>query len=213
MAADSEKQYQLYLVTLLTFLRFPLVMLFFAGAIVYVWHPWTPLFFASFAALIASAITDLFDGHFARRFDVQTEFGAHADPLMDKFFYLATFPLLVFVATSNHHTAHAVLLLVMTVLFLTRDQWVTFLRAIGSIYGVSGGAHWSGKVRTALNFPLICAIYYFEEAPETIQLDFWPLLLAFEIVGLAINMISLFTYTRHYWPYLRRSAALEKAES
>jgi len=213
MAGQNDRQYQLYLVTLLTFLRFPLVMIFFAGAIVHTWEPRNWLFFASFIALIASAVTDLFDGLLARRFDVQTEFGAHADPLMDKFFYLATFPLLVFVATINGHTSHAVFLLVLTVLFLTRDQWVTFLRAIGSIYNVSGGAHWSGKVRTALNFPLICAIYYFEEAPEMIQLDVWPLLLTFEIIGLIVNMISLYMYTSYYWPYLRKSAALTKTKT
>ena len=208
----DEKQDKLRLVTILTLLRFPLVLLFFAGAIVYVRHRHTWLFVSSFLALVASAATDLLDGYLARKFNVETDFGAHVDPLMDKFFYLATFPLMVFVATINGHITHAIVLLVLTVLFLTRDQWVTFLRSIGSIYNVSGCANWSGKLRTALNFPLVCAVYYFEEAPRSLRWGSWALLYMFEILAVIVNLISLYVYTRHYWPYLRRSAVLKEKD-
>jgi phosphatidylglycerophosphate synthase len=193
----------------LTGIRFPLVLLFFAGAIVYTWppcrQPW--LFACTFACLITSAITDLFDGYFARKFNVVTKLGAHADPLMDKFFYLASLPLLVFVAAMKPgHLTHAKLLLVLTLLFLARDQWVTFLRSIGSLYNVSGSAHWSGKLRTAFNFPLICGIYYYEEAPPHVQFINMYLLYACESIGVALNVVSLWLYTRRFWPCLRATA-------
>jgi CDP-diacylglycerol--glycerol-3-phosphate 3-phosphatidyltransferase len=203
---------KLRFVTCLTFVRFPLVLLFFAGALVYAnggVADW--LFVASFAALVASAVTDLLDGHFARRFNVVTELGAHADPLMDKFFYLATMPLLVFVAATDGHGRHASFLLVLSLLFLVRDQWVTFLRAIGSMYRASGAAHWAGKLRTAVNFPAICGIYFFEEAPERWQFLNPRLIYLVEILALVINVISMVTYTRAYWPYLRRSARVPPA--
>ena len=200
------------IVMTLTIGRFPLVLLFFAAAIVYSVLPASQrpdwLFVAGFTALIASAVTDLFDGYFARRFGVETHLGAHADPLMDKFFYLATLPLLVFVASQNGHVRHAVFLLVLALLFLIRDQWVTFLRSIGSLYNVPGGANWSGKMRTAINFPLICCIYHFETAPRQILAPWF--LHSFEVLGLAINVLSVVVYTRHYWPSLRRSASLQK---
>jgi phosphatidylglycerophosphate synthase len=195
---------KLRFVMILTFARFPLVLLFFVGAIIYTPdHPdW--LFVVSFTFLVLSAVTDLLDGCFARKFNVVTEFGAHADPLMDKFFYLAAFPLLVFVAMRNGHRAHAIALLVMTLLFLSRDQWVTFLRSIGAIYDASGRARWIGKLRTAVNFPLICAVYYYECSPwQFIDARF---LYALEAGAVAINTVSLYTYTRSYWPYLCRSA-------
>lgn len=203
----DERGAKLRLVTFLTFVRFPLVLLFFAGAIVYAFHdlPW--LFVLSFAALILGAVTDLFDGLLARRFGVETRFGAHADPLMDKLFYLTTLPLLVFVATKDGHMVHGTFLLAMTVLFLARDQWVTFLRSIGSMYDVSGSANWSGKLRTLLNFPLICAIYYVEEAP-TPFIDV-RLVALFEGLAWVLNGVSAYSYTRHYWPYLHLSAALD----
>jgi CDP-diacylglycerol--glycerol-3-phosphate 3-phosphatidyltransferase len=203
----ASSRIKLAFVTFLTVVRFPLVLLFFAGAIV---HAVTPpaerstwLFALSLTALIASAVTDLFDGYFARHFKVETRFGAHADPLMDKFFYLSTFPVLVFVATINQHLPHAIFLLVLTMLFLTRDQWVTFLRSIGSMHNVKGNANWSGKLRTCINFPLICAIYHFEAAPTPLVP---PLLLhSAEVVALIVNLVSVYVYTRHYWPSLRTS--------
>lgn len=206
---------KLRFVTFLTVVRFPLVLLFFVGAIAYSHpsgrSPW--LFGVTFFVLILSAVTDLFDGYFARRFRVTTPFGAHVDPLMDKFFYLACLPLLVFItAAKNDDEAHAVLLLVLTLLFLARDQWVTFLRAIGSMYDVGGGAHWTGKLRTAYNFPLICLIYFAEEAPPAIQFVPRPLLYALEGIAVLITVISLYAYTRRYWPYLRRAADIQTSE-
>jgi len=202
-------------VTFLTGARFPLVLLFFAGAIVHAQErfrqPW--LFAITLGCLALSAVTDLFDGYLARRFNVVTKLGAHADPLMDKFFYLASLPLLVYVATLKpDHRLHAGLLLVLTLLFLARDQWVTFLRSIGSLYSVGGGSDWSGKLRTAVAFPLICTIYYYEEAPPAWQFVNLRWLYGFESLGLVLNAVSLFTYTRRYWPCLRRSAEMSPAD-
>lgn len=197
---------KLAFVTFLTLARFPLVMIFFVLALIHT-HPayrGLDVFALALGSLIASAVTDIYDGYFARKFNVITKFGAHADPLMDKFYYVATLPLLVFVATRNQHMAHAIFLLITTVLFLMRDQWVTFLRSIGSMYDVSGSADWSGKLRTIINFPMICTVYFYEES----GIDFFPALAvhAFEGLAFAVNLVSIYTYTRRYWPYLRKSA-------
>jgi len=208
------KKSKLAFVTFLTFVRFPLVLLFFAGAIVYNSMENKPLwlFALIFTALVSSALTDLLDGYFARKFKVTTQFGAHVDPLMDKFFYLASLPLLIFLTAMNGNTAYSTYMLVLTLFFLARDQWVTFLRSIGSLYNVSGKANWSGKLRTALNFPMICVVYYREEAPQSIQ--FFPAELAYAFVGvtIVITIISLFIYNKQYWPYLRRAASIDMTE-
>ncbi len=203
---------KLMFVTFLTVVRFPLVLLFVAGAVVYSLYgkalgkDW--IYHVSFYCLACSAITDLFDGYFARRFNVETKFGAHADPLIDKFFYLASFPLLVFVAVRNNHTTDSVILLILTVLFLGRDQWVTFLRSIGSMYNVSGSANWAGKLRTIINFPLICCIYHYEEAPHNILNG--TFIYAYEALAFGINFLSLYVYTKKYWPYVKQTISLKK---
>ena len=206
-----SKRVKFYFVTSLTFSRFPLVVCFLISAIVYALKPPScGLFIFTFSALVLSALSDLVDGYCARKFDVVTKFGAHADPLMDKFFYLATMPLLVFAAVNNGSIKHGITLLILTFLFLSRDQWVTFLRSIGSMYNVSGAANWAGKLRTAVTFPMICVAYYYEEAPDNIQfLNKW-FVYAFEGIALAINIISQIVYTKKYWPYLKQSAEVDK---
>ena len=196
---------KLFIVTFLTFVRFPLVLLFFAGALINVKYQLVWLFVTSLAFLMLSAVTDFFDGYLARKFNVVTKFGEHADPLMDKFFYLSTLPLLVFIATKNNHIPHAVFLLILTVSFLARDQWVTFLRSIGSLYNASGGANWSGKLRTAINLPMICLIYFEESAPPKAHIISHWVLNFMEAVAFVSNFLSLYVYTSRYWPYLRKS--------
>lgn len=204
-----KKSSKLAFVTFLTFFRFPLVLLFFVGAIFHAETPNPWLFFVTFISLVLSALTDLFDGYFARKFKVVTQFGAHVDPLMDKFFHLASMPLLVYVMAIHGNRSHATAMLVLTLVFLARDQWITFLRSIGAIYQASGKANWSGKLRTALNFPMICVVYYYEAAPRSIQ--FVPELFAyaFVLLTLIITILSVFIYTRHYWPYLRKAATID----
>lgn len=198
-----NRKAQLRLVTGLTVARGPLVLIFLVLAIVHAFDaaPWR--FVLALSSLILAAVTDLFDGYLARKFKVVSTFGAHADPLMDKMFYLVTLPFLVFVAALDGDPTHATILLVMTVMFLGRDQWVSFMRAIGSIYNVSGSANWAGKLRTILNFPLICLIYAHEQSP-------WPfvpinVLYVLEAIAVVINIVSIVVYTRTYWPSLKHS--------
>lgn len=201
---------KLIFVTFLTFVRFPLVLVFLAAALVNAWHYREWLFWFALSSLIASAVTDLFDGYFARKFKVTTGFGAHADPLMDKLFYLISLPTLVFLAAKDLNMFHAVVLLLMTLLFLARDLWVTFLRSIGSMYRVPGGANWAGKVRTALNFPLICCIYHVEEARH----QFIPpkIIYVYEIVGVVMTLISIYVYTSRYWSSIKQSLRVTEKE-
>ena len=197
--------WKLYFVVGLTLVRIPLVLVFLTVTILAP-KPLDPLWFTiAFASMILSAVSDLLDGWFARRFDVVTRFGEHADPLVDKIFYLTTFPTLVYLAGLSGQYLHAQLLLGMTIFFLMRDQWVSFLRSIGAIHGVSAGANWSGKVRTIISFPTICTIYYYLQVPPSwwLQVPAW-VVYALEIAGIIINLISIWVYTVNYWPYLRK---------
>jgi len=212
-----SRHLKLAFVTFLTIVRLPLVLLFFVGAIVHAHMPIGWLFWCTFASLVLSALTDLFDGYYARKFNVVTQFGAHVDPLMDKFFYLASMPLLVYIMAIHAEgettpLANATAMLVLTLVFLARDQWVTFLRSIGAIYQASGKANWSGKLRTALNFPMICVVYYREEAPAAVQFVPGWFAYAFVLLTLVITVLSLFIYTRNYWPYLRKAASVDDSK-
>jgi phosphatidylglycerophosphate synthase len=95
-------------------------------------------------------------------------------------------------------------LLVLAILFLLRDQWVSFLRSIGALHNLDAKANWSGKARTLISFPSICVIYYYLQAPPR-----WGLLVptsvvyGLEALSMAINLISIVVYTSRFWPALR----------
>jgi CDP-diacylglycerol--glycerol-3-phosphate 3-phosphatidyltransferase len=205
MLKDSRSfHWKFYFVMGLTLVRVPLIFLFLSVS-VFGGHPLpTPWFIVAFSAMILSALTDLFDGYFARRFKVTSRLGSYADPMMDKVFYLATFPTLVYLAEQLGQSGHARTLLVLAILFLLRDQWVSFLRSIGAIHNLSAKANWSGKARTIISFPTICVIYYALEAPTS-----WPwrpsqnILFGLESLSMLINFVSMVVYTANFWPALR----------
>jgi CDP-diacylglycerol---glycerol-3-phosphate 3-phosphatidyltransferase len=204
---STATAWKFYFVQALTLVRVPLIFLFLAVS-VFVRHPLPEGWFAvAFGAMILSALTDLFDGYFARRFAVTSRLGSYADPMMDKVFYLTTFPTLVYLADVAGRPNQARILVVLAILFLIRDQWVSFLRSIGALHNINAQANWSGKARTLISFPTICVIYYFLQAPAS-----WPLripeavVFALESLSMLINLISIGVYTSTFWPALRKES-------
>jgi phosphatidylglycerophosphate synthase len=136
-----------------------------------------------------------------------------ADPLMDKIFYVVAFPALVWQITHQGQSqAHALVMLGFTVLYLARDMWVTFMRSVGTMFGADVAAMWLGKVRTALSFPCAGWTYMYlafhTAVPETYRPAWLASCLIFELSLIALTVVSLFTYTRSYLPYLKK--ALER---
>jgi CDP-diacylglycerol--glycerol-3-phosphate 3-phosphatidyltransferase len=205
-AAPSARgrRWKFYFVQGLTLVRAPLIFVF-LGVTVFCSHPLAEAgFIVAFGSMIISAVTDLFDGYFARKFQVTSQLGSYADPMTDKIFYLTTFPTLVYVAARVGQHAHARALLVLTILFLLRDQWVSFLRSLGALHNLDAKANWSGKARTVISFPTICAIYFYLQAPPRWGCEL-PASIVYGLEGLsvAINLVSIVVYTMRYWPALR----------
>ena len=159
-----------------------------------------------------SGLTDLFDGRLARKWGVVSSLGKMADPLMDKVFYVVAFPALSWlISHQGESSVHAIMMLVFTILYILRDLWVTFMRSVGSMYGANVAAMWLGKVRTALSFPVAGWIYAYLTMhvflPETScwrELWLWSCY-AVESAMVAVNLVSFYTYTREYLPYLKKA--------
>jgi CDP-diacylglycerol--glycerol-3-phosphate 3-phosphatidyltransferase len=209
LPADPSRRWKFYFVQGLTLVRAPLIFLFLAVS-VFLGHPLPELWFVvAFGAMILSAVTDLFDGYYARKFQVTSRLGSYADPMIDKVFYLTTFPTLVYLAARIGQHGHARALLVLAILFLLRDQWVSFLRSLGALHNLSAKANWSGKARTVISFPTICAIYYHLQAPPRWGCELpASVVYGLEALSVVINLISIAVYTMNYWPALRAEARL-----
>ena len=197
-------------VNALTFSRVPLIFLYLAFAVAGHFSD-SPLYpFIACVAAGAAGFSDLFDGLLARRWGVVSDFGKMADPLMDKVYFIVAFPSLVWLsAVQGNSSAHAIMLLVFTVLWILRDQWVTFLRSVATMYHADVGAMWLGKVRTALSFPCAGFIYIY------LAFNRWwsecvvsaGLHVCFAVEGFLIllNIYSFIVYTKSYFPYIKRS--------
>ena len=98
-----------------------------------------------------------------------------------------------------------------TVFFILRDQWVTFMRTVGSEYKADVRANWSGKARTALSFPIVCIVYLKIGSNGMLDkiIPIWFIFTLY-ILGITINMISMLVYTRQYMPYLKKSFNSER---
>ena len=202
-------------VNALTFARLPLIFAWMVLAIVAeVEGDWQLAVWGGvFMGL--SGITDLFDGYLARKWNVVSELGKLADPLMDKVFYLCAFPTLIWlIARQAESPVHALVMLVFTVLYLLRDTWVTFLRTVGATQGAEVGAMWLGKVRTALSFPGAGYVYAYlalhRLAPESCWGVWLASCFAVEALLIVLTLWSLVTYTRSYWPYLKKALDISR---
>ena len=199
-------------VNALTFARLPLIFIWLGFAVAQELLGGFWLGAVACFAMLASGLTDLFDGILARRWGVVSNLGKMADPLMDKMFYLVAFPALVWQA--GHQAGgdmHAMALLGFTILYMMRDSWVTFMRTVGTMYGADVAAMWLGKVRTALSFPGAGWIYLYlafhRFAPESWNGPWLASCYLFEAVLVALTLVSLVTYTAAYAPYLEKALA------
>ena len=201
-------------VNALTFSRVPFIFAYLAFAIVGHLSASCAWSVAAIFAGAAAGLSDFFDGLLARRWGVVSEFGKMADPLMDKVYFIVAFPSLVWLAAvQGESAAHAVTLLVFTVLWILRDQWVTFLRAVASLYRANVAAMWLGKVRTALSFPSVGFIYAYLAFhrcwPEAVARGCLAACFAIEGALILLNLYSFFVYTKSYFPYVRKALGRE----
>ena len=213
---DTLRKTHLVIVFALTFARAPLVIAAGAASIINVFYPSPVIVTTTILLMCASALTDLFDGKYARKWDVTSRLGALADPLMDKIFYGITLPAATFVALVNEDLPHAIILLLLDVVSIVRDLWVTFMRSAALEYGADIKAGMIGKIRTAFGFPVIAAAHLYLGAQtlsmqcekyEGLTLFPFSVLAAAELVFLALTVVSAIVYTTGYLPYLKRAAS------
>ena len=201
------------LVNALTFSRVPLIFAWLGLAIAQEFVGGVWLAVLACAMMLFSGLTDAWDGNLARRWNVVSTLGKMADPLMDKVFYIVAFPALVWqIMHQGESQAHALVMMVFTILYMLRDTWVTFMRSVGAMYGADVAAMWLGKVRTALSFPGAGWVYMYccfhRMAPASWNVPWLISCYLVEAMLIVLTLWSLVTYTSAYMPYLKK--ALER---
>jgi hypothetical protein len=85
------------------------------------------------------------------------------------------------------------------------------MRAVGSVYGAPVAAMAMGKVRTALSFPTAgwIYLYFLLESYVPSEMSVWWLwsCLGIEVFMTALNLLSFYTYTKAYLPFVKKALA------
>ena len=114
------------IVNTLTFSRVPLIVAWLVLAVVEDFYPSIWLIVTAAVCMFLSGITDALDGMLARRWNVVSPLGKMADPLMDKVFYVVTFPALSWLLLNqgSGEMLHSFVMLLFAILYILRDLWV-----------------------------------------------------------------------------------------
>ena len=132
--------------------------------------------FLGLAIFLVAAITDFFDGYFARRLNKTTRLGALLDPIADKLLMSAAFISLVELGVARAW---------IVVIIIGREFAVSGLRAIAAQNGVTIAASPLGKTKTVaqvIAISLLIVGYELGEFRFTGELALWVVML-FAIVS------------------------------
>ncbi len=200
--------------------RPPLVFAGMICALAVIWTQSPILYTIGVVFLFISMSFDLVDGWFAARFELNAKMAQLADRLMDKVVYSIIFPLVAVGVMWRVHFAspspskgeilHALLVLLLAVTVLIRDNFAHFMRGFAIRKNQEPEYKEFTRLRTIVAAPVGALLYayafYVPEGPPS-NIYFWiswlgnlPLrgLFFIEIIFLIINFSSIAGYVRKY---------------
>ncbi len=162
--------------------------------------PAIPLRFANIAAVIVfalAAVTDWLDGWIARRWHMESAFGAFLDPVADKLMMAVT----LFVLVQSHPTA---LLAVTSAVIVGREIAVSALREWMAFVGEHARVkvQWIGKLKTVMQIVAILILLW-ERDKDAAFLRIWYAGEVLLVVAAILTIWSGIAYMRAAWPVLK----------
>jgi len=105
----------------------------------------------AFVLFVVAALSDILDGHLARKYNQITAFGRILDPFVDKVLVVGAY--ILFLGSNfrqEDHTAATGLEAWMVVVIVARELLVSGLRGFSEAGGKAFGANWWGKIKMLL---------------------------------------------------------------
>lgn len=130
-------------------------------------------FFIGFFIFIIASISDYFDGHIARKYNLVTTYGKFMDPIADKLLVNST---LIICAVKGPTRIPAVVVVIM----IARDIVVDALRMIAMEKGQVIAASYFGKAKTVVQMVAI----------SLVLLNNWP----FSLLTTSVNIAEIMCY-------------------
>ena len=164
--------------------------------------PAIPLRAANIAAVVVfglAALTDWLDGWIARRFHMESAFGAFLDPVADKLMIAVT----LFVLVQSHPTA---LLAVTSAVIVGREITVSALREWMAFVGERKRVkvQWIGKFKTVMQIVAILILLWERDKNATAAfLRVWYVGEVLLVVAAILTIWSGLAYMKAAWPVLK----------
>ncbi|GAA3856261.1 CDP-diacylglycerol--glycerol-3-phosphate 3-phosphatidyltransferase [Tessaracoccus defluvii] len=163
------------------------VVLMFVGPEDFTWR------LAATLVFVVAMLTDLADGHIARKYNLITDFGKIWDPIADKALTGAAFITLSILGELPWY---------FTVVILLREWGITWVREALKKYGTVMAANKGGKAKTLTQtLALILFNLNLDFLPAPLQVVAWVLMWA----ALILTVVTGVDYLRHAWR-IRRDA-------
>ncbi len=142
-----------------------------------------------------AAITDLFDGYVARRYQQVSRFGAFLDPVADKLMVAIVLVLLVQQDPDWYVDIIAIIIIGREITISALREWMA---TIGERANVA--VSWSGKVKTTLQMFGIAFMVYEE---PLFGLDIYIIGFVLLLAAVGMTLWSMFVYLRAAWPAMQ----------
>jgi len=175
---------------ILTFSRLGLTAIFLTMVLYIPYIENKPLFLdVAVVLFVIAGITDVVDGHIARKLGVTSKFGRMSDPLVDKTLICGTFVCFAIIGQPKlfdlpDNVLRIVHWAVAGILIL-REAYVTVLRHVSEAHGINFGAVASGKIKMFLQSFAVGTVLIKMAHVQTATWGHW-----FTTVTLAIMLVA-----------------------
>ncbi|MEN6332641.1 MAG: CDP-alcohol phosphatidyltransferase family protein [Phycisphaerales bacterium] len=159
-----------------------------------------PLFLdVGFVLFFIAGLSDIVDGHIARRFNAATKFGRMIDPLVDKVLVCGAFACFAIVGVPNLFDWGPATLAVIhwgvLAILVVREAYVTILRQVAESRGVNFAAVKTGKIKMFLQSFAIGTVLIKTAHVQTAEWGHWFTIVVY-LAMIAMTIISGIDATR-----------------
>ena len=157
-------------------------------------NPHDGIRWAATLVFVVAMLTDLADGHIARKYNLVTDFGKLWDPVADKALTGAAFVSLSILGELPWF---------FTIIILVREWGITWVRAAIAKYGIMA-ANKGGKLKTLTQtFALVLFSLWLSPLPGFVQVVAWVLMWA----ALILTVVTGIDYLRSAWRIRQKGRA------
>jgi len=152
---------------------------------------------------VLAAITDWLDGYIARKYQLQSRFGAFLDPVADK---LMVAVVLILLVARNPVDLPSIFLAIPAIIIIGREITISALREWMAELGESAkvSVSYIGKVKTAAQLVALPFMIHREPLWDVIPVAEIGLFLLY--VAAILTIWSMIIYLRGAWPVMRENS-------